>query len=115
MGPRLSENKVGGNCTGARSSDNNNFTHYNSAAAAVIAQYSASVEERAAVRCFVELREIGLAQRKIRKALVEVQSLGLLAQFALEKPCNVRGVSARSRILRDLMPLRQRSSRWTSL
>ena len=115
MGPRLSENKVGGNCTGARSSDNNNFTHCNSAAAAVIAQYSASVEERAAVRCFVELREIGLAPRNIRKALVDVRSFGLLVQFALEKPCNVRGVSARSQKPRDLVPIRQQSSRWTSL
>ena len=55
MAPRLSENKVGGNRTYASRSDNNDFTHCNLARVAAIAQYSSSVEERATVRCFVEL------------------------------------------------------------
>ena len=84
MALRLSENKVDNNCIGARSSDNNDFTHCNlvaaAAATATIARYSASMEERVTMRCFVELQEIGLAQMKIRKALVEVRSSGL--------PCN---------------------------
>ena len=96
MAPRLFENKVGGNCTEARSSDNNDFINCNSTAVTAIARYSTSVEERATVRCFVELQEIGLAQRTIRKTLMEVRSSGLLAQSALEKPCNVRGMFARS-------------------
>ena len=37
---------------------------------------------------------------------MEVRSSGLLAQSALEKPCNVKGVFARSQIPRDLVPLR---------
>ena len=90
MAPRLSKNKVGDNYIGARSSDNNDFTHCNSAATATIARYSASVEERATVRCFVELQEIRLTPRKIRKEHVDVRSSGLLAQFASEKPCNCR-------------------------
>ena len=55
MAPSLSENKVGGNCTCASRSENNDFTHCNLVGAVAIAQYLASVEERAIVRCFVEL------------------------------------------------------------
>ena len=106
MAPRLSENKVGDSCTSARSYDNRDFTYCNSVAVSIITRYSTSVEERAIVRCFVELQEMGLAPRKIRKAYVEVRSSGLLAQFTSEKPCNVRGVSTRSRIPRDLVSLR---------
>ena len=72
MAPRLFENKVGSNCTSARNSDNSDFTHFNSVATVAIARYSASVEERATIRCFVELWEIGLAPRKIRKVSMEV-------------------------------------------
>ena len=79
MEPRLSENKVSGNCIVARSSVISDFTHCNSAAATTIARYLASVEEQATMRCFVELQEIGLAPGTIRKALVEVQSFGLPA------------------------------------
>ena len=89
MTPRLSENKVGGNCTGIISFDNNNFTHCSSVATAVMARYSASVEDRAIVCCFVELQEIGLTPRKMRKAPVEVRSSGLPAQSASKKQCNV--------------------------
>ena len=67
MASRMSKNKVGGNYTGARSFDNNDFTHCNSAAIVAITRYSASMEEQATMRCFVELQEIGLAPRKIRK------------------------------------------------
>ena len=106
MAPRLSENKVGSNCIGARSFDSSDFTYCISVEATAIARCLASVEEPTTMHCFVELREIGLTPRKIRKALVEVLSSGLLAQSALKKLCNVRGVSARSRIPRDLVPLR---------
>ena len=71
MEPRFPKNKVGGNCTGARSSDNSDFTHYSSVVVAAIARYLALVEERAIVHCFIELQEIGLAPRKIRKTHVE--------------------------------------------
>ena len=89
MAPRLSNNNVGDNCTGARNFDNNDFTHCHSAAITTIARYSASVEERATVHCFVQLQEIGLAPRKIRKALVKIRSSGLLGQSVLEKLCKV--------------------------
>ena len=89
MAPRLFENKVGGNCTEARSSDNNDFINCNSTAVTAIARYSTSVEERAIVHCFVELHEIGLAPRTIRKALMEVRSSGLLAQSALSKMARI--------------------------
>ena len=105
MASKLSENKMGDNCIGARSFDNSDFTHCNLATAA-IAQYSALVEQRATMRYFVELQEIGLALRKIGKTPMEVRSSGLLAQSALEKPYNVKGVFPRSRIPRDLVPLR---------
>ena len=72
MTPRLSKNRVGGDCIGIRSSENNDFTHCSLVAAAAMARYSASVEERATVCSFVELQEIGLAPRKIRKAPMEV-------------------------------------------
>ena len=52
---RLFENRVGDNRIGARSFDNNDFTHCSSAIVAEIAQYLASVEERATMCCFVEL------------------------------------------------------------
>ena len=45
MAPRLPKNKVGSKCTGARNSDNNDFTHCNFVEVAAIAQYLASVEE----------------------------------------------------------------------
>ena len=70
---------VGGNCIKARSSDNNNFTNGNSVAATTITRYLTSVAEQATVHYFVELQEIGLVLRKIRKALVEVRSFGLPA------------------------------------
>ena len=89
MTPRLSENRVGRDCTRTRSSDINDFTHCSSVALTAIARYLTSVEERATVCCFVELQEIRLALRNIRKALVEVRSSGLPAQSASEKPCNV--------------------------
>ena len=37
---------VGGDCTGARSSDNSHFTHCSSAPTAVMARYLASVEDK---------------------------------------------------------------------
>ena len=55
MAPRLSENKVDDNYTGARSSDSSDFTYYNLVATVTIVRYSTSMEERAIVRCFVEL------------------------------------------------------------
>ena len=54
MAPKLSENKMGDNCIGARSFENSDFTHFILAVAA-IARYSASVEERATMSYFVEL------------------------------------------------------------
>ena len=62
-----------GNYTGARSFNSSDFTYWNSLAEAAIEQYLASVEERATMYCFVQLQEIELAPRKIRKALVEVR------------------------------------------
>ena len=106
MAPRLSKNRVGGDYTRTRSSNNSDLTHCSSAMAAIMTRYSTSMEERAIVRFLVELQEIGLAPRKIRKAHVEVRSFGLPAQSTSEKPYNVRGVYARSRIPRDLVPLR---------
>ena len=79
MVPRLFENKLNDNCTGTRRFNNNDFINYNSIAVVAIARYLVLVEEQAIVRCFVELQEIGLAPRKIRKAMVEVRSSGLLA------------------------------------
>ena len=64
MAPRLSNNKVEGNRTRARSFDNSNFTHYSSAVATVIALYSASVKERATVRCFIVFQEISTKENK---------------------------------------------------
>ena len=55
VAPRFSENRVGGNCTRVRGSDNKDFTHCSSVVAAIIARYLALVEERAIVCCFVEL------------------------------------------------------------
>ena len=89
MASRLSENRVGRDCTGTISSNNIDFTHCSLVAVAAIAHYLASVEEQATMRYFVELQDIGLTPRNIRKAHVEVRSLGLPAQSALEKPCNV--------------------------
>ena len=106
MAQRLFENKVGDNCMGARRFDSSYFTHCNSTTIATIEQHLVLVEERAIMCCFVELQEIGLALRKIRKASIKVRSSRLPAQSALEKPCNVRGVFGRSRIPRDLVPLR---------
>ena len=83
MVPRLYENKVSVDCIGTRSSNSSDFTHCSSEAAAVIARYSTSVEEQAIVCCFVELQQIGLAPRNIRKALVEVRSSRLSTQSAL--------------------------------
>ena len=54
MAPKLSENKMGDNCIGARSFENSDFTHCILVVAA-IAQYLASVEERTTMRYFVEL------------------------------------------------------------
>ena len=105
---------MGGDWTGARSSDNSDLAHYSLAAVAIIARYSTTVEERAIVRCFVELQEIGLAPRKMRKVPVEVRSSWLPAQFASKKPCNVMGVFRRSRIPKDFVPLRKRSRRLTT-
>ena len=79
MASRLSDNRLGGDYTGTRSFDNNDFTNCSLAAVAVMTRYSASVEERATMHCFIELQEIGLAPRKIRKTYVEVQSFGLPA------------------------------------
>ena len=89
MAPRLSENSVGRDCIGTRSYDNIDFTHCSSAATTTMARYLVSMEERATVRCFVELREIGLALRKMRKAPIDVRSCQLPAQSASEKPCKV--------------------------
>ena len=72
-GTKVVREQVGGNRTGERSSDNSDFTHCSSVAAIAITRYSASMEERATVRCFVELQEIGLTPRKIRKAPVEIR------------------------------------------
>ena len=76
MAPRLFENRVGWDCIILESYDNNDFTNCNSVVAAVIARYSTSVEEWATVRCFVELHEIGLTPRNIRKAPVGYDHLG---------------------------------------
>ena len=45
-------------------------------------RYSASVDERATVDCFLEDQEIGLGPRKTQNPLVERQSCGEPAQFA---------------------------------
>ena len=45
MEPWLFENRVGGDCTRTRSSDSSDFTNCSLAVVAVIARYSASVEE----------------------------------------------------------------------
>ena len=79
MSPRLSENKASGDCTGTRSSNRSDFTNCSSVALAAIAQFPVSMEERATMRFFVELQEIGLALRNIKKAPMEVQSVGLSA------------------------------------
>ena len=72
MVPRLSKNRVGRDCIGTRSSDSSGFTHCSSVVAVTIARYLALVEERATMRCFVALQEIGLAPRNIRKTHVDV-------------------------------------------
>ena len=89
MATRLSENRVGGDYIGTRSSNNSDFTYCSSAAAMAMARYSALVEDRATVRCFIELHEIGLTPRNMRKALVELRSSELLAQPSPEKLFNV--------------------------
>ena len=55
MAPRLSENRVGDDYTAIRSSDNNDFTHFNLVVAAAMVLYLASMEERATMCCLVEL------------------------------------------------------------
>ena len=55
VAPRLFENRVGGDCTRIRSSDNNDFTHCSLVAAATMARYSTLVEDQATICCFVEL------------------------------------------------------------
>ena len=89
MAPRFSKNRVSGDYTRTRSSDNINFTHFSLIEVAAIERYSTLVEDRATIHCFVELHEIGLAPRNMRKAPMEVRSSGLPAQSASEKPCNV--------------------------
>ena len=79
MAPRLSKNIVGRDCIGTRISNNNDFTHYSLAAAIAMTRYSTSVEDRATICCFVELQEMILAIRNMRKAPVEVQSSRLPA------------------------------------
>ena len=54
MAPRLSKNKVGSNCAGIRSYDNNDFTYCSLIITAAMARYLTSVEERATVCCFVD-------------------------------------------------------------
>ena len=58
MAQRLSENMVSRDYTRTRSSNSNNFTHCSLTAAVAMARYSASLEDRATIRCFVELQEL---------------------------------------------------------
>ena len=58
--------------------------HLTLAAVEEIDQYSASVEERVTLRCFLELQKMRLRPRFIMNALVEVKSSLLLTQLTLE-------------------------------
>ena len=92
MTPRLFENRVGKNYIGTRGSDNNDFTHCSSVVVEAMARYLASMEDRATIRCFVELQKIGLTPRNMRKTPIEVRSSGyqpVRIRDALEKSCNV--------------------------
>ena len=62
--------------------------------------------KRTTVHCFVELQKIGLTLRKIRKAPVKVRSSRLSAQSTSKNLSNVKGVSIRSQMPRDRVPLR---------
>ena len=86
MAPRLSENREDVDCTGTRSSDNNDFTNCSSVVVvAVMAQYLASVEDRVTVHCFVELQVIGLTPRNMRKAPIEVTSIWVTSSVRIKE------------------------------
>ena len=70
-------------------------SHANSAAVEAKARYSASVEDRETVDCFLEDQEIGLEPRKITIPVVDFLSVGSPAQSASEKAEKVRGPGAK--------------------
>lgn len=59
------------------------------------ARYSASVDDRATTRCFLELQEIGLEPRKHIYAEVDLRSSQLPAQPASEYVMNLGTMSLR--------------------
>ena len=62
-----------------------------SAAVVARARYSASMEERATMLCFLEDQEIGEGPRNTRRPIMEQQSEGSPTQSTLEKAVRVRG------------------------
>ncbi len=65
MAPRLSHSREGGALSGKPSSLRRLSNHIVSEAALASDLYSASVDERATARCFLELQEMGLWPRKL--------------------------------------------------
>ena len=59
--------------TGVRSSDSSDLTYCSLAVTSIMARYSASREHRVIMCCFVDLQEIELAPKKMRKAPMEVR------------------------------------------
>jgi hypothetical protein len=62
-----------------------------SEAALASARYSASVEDRATVLCFLDVHEMGLGPKKLMYIDVDVRSSTFLAQSASEYVCNTEG------------------------
>ena len=79
-------------------------SHDNSAAVVANAQYSAYVEERDTVLCFLADQEMGLGPRKTSKPVVERLSEGSPAQSASEKAVIDRGPGV-NEIPNDKVPL----------
>ena len=84
MAPILSHNRRGGRGSWRRSSLRRFVIHVSLATAEAIEWYSASVEDLATVRCFLEHQEIGLSPRKMIYADIDVQSSQLPAQSESE-------------------------------
>jgi len=74
VAPTLSHNNNGGFVSGICSSDKRFVIHIISVVVVATARYSASVEDLATVRCFLESQEMGLPPRYIRYVDVEVRS-----------------------------------------